>query len=120
MPFVTTKFSIGDHLFFARSRDSHVEVKRDIDGETWIKRVVDYVPYVREKMIVGIRITLRDGVQEIDYELLNVDEMMAAKVGLRLPWVVSEEKLVEKAFENSTDAMDAAMKAASEGRTLYD
>lgn len=120
MPSVKTEFSIGEHLFFARSRDQLDTIERMIDGETWIKRSVCYVPYVREKVIVGIRITLRDDVEKIDYELVNVDELMAAKVMLRLPWVVSEEKLIEKAFRDPIDAMNVAEKAAAEGRTLYD
>ena len=71
---ISTKYDIGHTFWVPRVRKRYETLELDHEGETWIREVETYEPYIKLKQIVKITIQIDKKGTSLFYGVIDADE----------------------------------------------
>ena len=71
---INTKYDVGHTFVVPRVRKRYETLELDHDGETWIREVETYEPYIKIKKIVKITIQVDKKGTSLFYGVIDADE----------------------------------------------
>jgi len=71
---IRTKYDVGHTFWVPRVRKHYETLELDHDGETWIRELETYEPYIKLKKIVKITIQVNENGTSLFYGVIDSDE----------------------------------------------